>query len=616
MSLQFLRPEWFIALLLVAVMGFVFYRRKLHNRDWAAVIDAALLPHLLTENGRASRRWWFWSVLLMSILVIIALAGPVWNKLPQPVFKQQSALVIALDLSQSMNAQDIKPSRLARARLKLIDILKMRQEGQTALIAYAGMPYTVSPLTDDSDTIQSLVSSLASDIMPAQGSRSDLALQQALELLKNAGQTHGDILLITDGISEKSASAISQLELKNIRVSILSVGTEQGAPIPQQNGGFVKDATGSIVIAKTESASLRQLASNLGGIYMSMKLDDADVMRLHQLLNDQSLKTENQQTDFKSDRWQEEGPWLLLLVIPLAALAFRRGVLLSVFLVFFVLPALQPVAADDGWSWQSLWKNRDQRAAQILQQGDSKQAAELFSDQDWKAAALYKAGDYETALKQLESVESADAPYNRANALAKLGRLQESLDSYDEALKLDPNNEDARYNRKLVEDALKQQQQQQDQSQQGEGEQGDQQQPSDQSSEQQQQDQQSAQDSESSSQSQNEQPGEQQDAQQEQQNQQDQSSQGDEQKQAESEKQQQEEKAQQQSEQAQQEDSADEEARNSQALTQQDQQQSLSEQAEAQWLRRIPDDPGGLLRNKFKYQYGRQRQPNVEQEPW
>ncbi len=614
MSLQFLRPEWFIALLLAVVMGFVFYRRKLHNRDWAAVIDAALLPHLLTESDRASRRWWFWVVLLMSILVIIALAGPVWNKLPQPVFKQQSALVIALDLSQSMNAQDIKPSRLARARLKLIDILKMRQEGQTALIAYAGTPYTVSPLTDDSDTIQSLVSSLASDIMPAQGSRSDLALQHALELLKNAGQTHGDILLITDGISEKSATAIQQLDLKNIRVSILSVGTEQGAPIPQPSGGFVKDASGSIVIAKTETGALRQLASNLGGIYMSMKLDDADVMRLHRLLNDQSLKTENQQTDFKSDRWQEEGPWLLLLVIPLAALAFRRGVLLSVFLLFFVLPAIQPVSADDGWHWQNLWKNQDQRAAQMLQQGDSKQAAELFTNQDWKAAALYKAGDYETALKQLESAASADAPYNRANALAKLGRLQESLDSYDEALKLDPNNEDAIYNRKLVEDALKQQQ---DQSQQGEGEQGDQQQPSDQSSDQQgqdqqnQQQQQSTQDSESSSQSQNEQSGEQQDAQQ--QNPQDQSSQSDEQKQAESEKQQQ---VQQQSEQAQQDNSEDEDASNSQALSQQDQQQSLSEQAEAQWLRRIPDDPGGLLRNKFKYQYGRQRQPNVEQEPW
>ena len=614
MSLHFLRPEWFLALLLVAFMAFVFYRSKLHNRDWAAVIDAALLPHLLSESGRKSNRWWFWAVLSMSILVIIALAGPVWNKLPQPVFKQQSALVIALDLSQSMNAQDIKPSRLARARLKLIDILKMREEGQTALIAYAGTAYTVSPLTDDSDTIQSLVSSLSSELMPAQGSRSDLALQHAVELLNNAGQTHGDILFITDGISDKSASAIQGLDLKKIRVSILSVGSEQGAPIPMQSGGFVKDAAGSIVIAKTERSTLRRIVSNLGGLYMPMTLDDGDVTRLRRLLDDGSMKGESQQTDFKSDRWQEEGPWLLLLVIPLAALAFRRGVLLSAVLLVFLLPSVQPVSADDGWNWQSLFQNRDQQAAQLLQQGDSEQAAELFSDQRWKAAAHYKAGDYETALQQMETLDSADASYNRANALARLGRLEDALEGYDEALKLDPDNEDAAYNRKLVEEALKQQQQQQqDQSQQGDGEQGDneqqdQQQQSDQSSEQQGQ--------ESQNQQQDQQSG--QDAtQSEQQDSQDGQEKGEQtdQQQGESEVQQQDEEAAQQSEQTQQDKGSDEES-SRQALSQQDQQQTLSEQAEAQWLRRIPDDPGGLLRNKFKYQYGRQRQPNTEQETW
>ncbi len=622
MNIQFLRPEWFLALIVIAVLAFFIYKRRLVSRDWAAVIDAPLLPHLLSDQTQTSNRWWFWVALLLSVLVVIALAGPVWNKLEQPVFKQQSALVIALDLSQSMNAQDIKPGRLARAKLKLIDILKMRAEGQTALIAYAGTPYTVSPLTDDSDTIQSLVSSLSTEIMPSQGSRSDLAIQHAKQLLENAGVKRGDIVLITDGINDKSASAIHQIDLKNIRVSILAVGTEQGAPIPKADGGFVKDADGSIVIAKTETNQLRQLASELGGLYMKMKLDDGDISRLQSLLNDNAFNAENQKTDFKSDRWQEEGPWLLLLALPLAALAFRRGLFLSVFLVAFVLPALQPLHADDGWSWQSLWKNQDQRAAEILQQGDSKQAAELFKDQDWKAAAHYKAGEYDKALQQLQTQQSSDAIYNRANTLAKLGKLQESLDAYDEALNKDPNNEDASYNRKLVEDALKQQQQQQqDQSQQGDGEKEDKQQQSDKSSEQQsndqqsqnQQNQQSEQGSEQNDQQNSEQKGQSsEDQKQDQQSEQQDQSQVDkteQQKQAEAE-------AQKQAETDQQKNKENPEAKSTRPLTDAEQQQSLTEQAEAQWLRRIPDDPGGLLRNKFKYQYGRQRQQNVEQEQW
>jgi Ca-activated chloride channel homolog len=637
MSLQFLRPEWFLALIIIVLLAVFVYRRRLVSRDWEAVIDAPLLPHLLSDRTRSSNSWWFWVALLISLLAVIALAGPVWKKLPQPVFKQQSALVIALDLSQSMNAEDIKPSRLARARLKLIDILKMRNEGQTALLAYAGTAYTVSPLTDDSDTIQSLVSSLTTDIMPAQGSRSDLALQLALELLKNAGSKHGDILLITDGISDKSAAAIRQLDLKNVRVSILSVGTEQGAPIPGDASGFIKDAAGSIVIAKTDSTQLRQLASELGGLYMTMKLDDGDVSKLQSLLNDSAFKGENQQTDFKSDRWQEEGPWLLLLALPLAALAFRRGLFVSIFLLVFILPVLKPVQADDSWSWQSLWKNQDQRAAEIFQQGDGEQAAEMFTNEDWKAAAHYKAGQYDEALQELQSKQSADAIYNRANALAKLGKLQESLDAYDEALKKDPNNEDASYNRKLVEEALKKQQQQ-DQSQQGDGKQDDKQQ-SDKSSDQKssdqqnqdqqskdqqskdqqnqsqknqdQQDQQSSQDSAKNDQQNSEQKGQSsKDQKKDQQSEQkSQAEKTDEQKQAEAE-------AQKQAEAEQQKINEDKQAESAKPLTEADQQQSLSEQAEAQWLRRIPDDPGGLLRNKFKYQYGRQRQQNIEQEQW
>lgn len=590
MNFQFLRPEWMLMFIPVLFIAGMYWRKQLHSKDWASVVDARLLPHLLTEErGRSSRvPLFFW--VMLAFISIVALAGPVWKKLPLPVFKQQSALVIALDLSRSMNATDVNPSRLARARLKMTDLLKLRSEGQTALIAYAATPYTVSPLTDDTDTIQSLVSSLTTDIMPAQGSRTDLAVEKALELFSNAGINQGDILLITDGINQGSRSAIHELDTQGFRISILSVGTEEGAPIPVQGGGFLKDAKGSIVIPRTTHAELRSVSSSLGGMYSAMSIDDKDIESFSGMMNRFQALSDHEKTDFKADRWKEEGPWLLLTVVPLAALAFRRGLFLSLFLVMLVLPMPEDAMAD-GWQWQDLFKNQNQRAQQLLESGDAKNAAQLFKQQDWKAAAHYKAGEYEQALKQLEHSGTPESSYNRGNSLARMGQLEEAMEAYDEMLEKNPQHEDAKFNRDLVEKALKEQQkQQQDQ-------QSDQQ-----NQNQQDQDKQNSQDQQSQDDSQN-------------------SQQESEQSSSESESQdkEQQQKDQQAREQEKQQ-SADEEQQKQQAEKSEaepmDESEKLSKQAEAQWLRRIPDDPGGLLRNKFKYQYGRQQQSSQEEEQW
>ncbi len=606
-----LRPEWLLMIVPVIILSWLFWSRKLFSRDWESVIDARLLPHLLVGKT-ASRNIFpilFWTAL--AILSVIALSGPVWKKLPLPVFKQQSALVIILDLSTSMNAQDVKPSRLVRARLKLIDLLKQRKEGQTALIAYAGTAYTVSPLTDDTDTIQSLVSSLTPQIMPSQGSRVDLAVSLAVELFKNANLQKGDILLMTDDVTDKSLDKLESLNMDKFRLSVLSIGTEQGAPIPSQ-GGFVKDAEGSIVIAKTNLSKLHSLASQYGGLYHQLTLDDKDLNSMKKLFDEEKPAMDQQQTDFKADRWHEEGPWILLLVVPLAAMVFRRGVFLTLLIAFFMIPVPQPVYAldipDSLSSWDNIWQNSNQRAQKKLNQGDAEKAAELFEDTDWKAASYYKAGQYEQALEQLENTKTADGYYNRGNALAKLGRLQEAMESYDESLKLQPDNEDAQFNRKQVGKALKKQQQKQKQD--GDQNNQDQQNSDQQNQDQQNQDQQNSQqsdkqNSEQQSQRESDQQKEQdqQDLNQQQQAEQDEKNKAKEDqlaKQQEAEKQQ------------------DDKPQDENSLQQIDQQKTedLSDQAEAQWLRKIPDDPGGLLRNKFNYQYGRQQQPTQEKEPW
>ena len=200
-ELHFLRPAWLLALLPLGWLAWQSWHQKLASPGWRAVCDAHLLPHLLVGEARQARRWPAGLIGAAGLLAVIALAGPTWKQLPQPVFRSQNAMVIVLDLSRSMNATDVKPSRLIRARLKLRDLLARHREGQTALVVYAGDAFTVSPVTDDTATIDALVPVLRTSLMPAPGSNTESALRRARDLLAQAGAVRGEIILITDGAS-------------------------------------------------------------------------------------------------------------------------------------------------------------------------------------------------------------------------------------------------------------------------------------------------------------------------------------------------------------------------------------------------------------------------------
>ena len=336
---HFLRPLWLLALPAVAALIIGLLRARHSSRGWKAVCDAQLLPFVLAAQRETQRRSLApWLVGMTGSLLIIALAGPTWERLPQPVFRDQSALVIALDLSRSMDAGDLKPSRLIRARHKITDILRARQAGQTALLVYAGEAFTVTPLTDDADTILNQLASLDTGMMPSQGSRADLALAAAADLLQQAGATRGDILLVTDGIEgDALASQLDSLRNKATGYPYSAPAVEQGAPIPVAEGGFLKDAQGSIVVPRLDAAALQRWAQRGGGRYAAIRPDDHDIQYLFAGRTTGNLDQAEQASGLQSEQWREQGPWLILLVIPLAALAFRRGVLV------LLLPLLMPV---------------------------------------------------------------------------------------------------------------------------------------------------------------------------------------------------------------------------------------------------------------------------------
>ncbi len=616
-AFHFLRPGWFLVLPLLLGLLWLLWRRRLQSRSWQDVCDPELLPHLLLGRSRRRAHWPLWLLLTGLLAAVVALAGPTWQKLPQPLFRQQSALVILFDLSRSMTAGDLKPSRLVRARLKIKDILRQRREGQTALVAFAGDAFVVTPLTDDQSTIGALLGSLDPEMMPVQGSEPGRALQLGAELLQRSGLKQGTLLLVTDeDRPQRVEDVASKFRQQGLQLAVLGVGTPEGAPIPLPEGGFFKDTDGNLVLPRLDEAGLEQLARAGGGNYRRLSVDDSDFHALLADLESHRLDRTEADSNRLGDRWQEAGAWLLWPLALLAAVGFRRG-WLAVFALLLMVP--QPAEA---LNWQELWQRPDQQAHSAFQDGDYQAAGDRFEDPRWKASALYRAGQYAEALKSQPKAASGDDWYNRGTALARDGQLDEALAAYDQALLLNPDDEDARTNRELVEEALKQQRQQQQNSDQGEGEQqpqtngekqsepqtqAGQSDPSDQSGQSEQgatAGQPQANDHKPDATEQSADDG--------------QNSQGQQQaNQAESDQAQKSGEEQQPESDSQASGEQDRQQESQLSATTEGQPSATAEQRELQqWLQRIPDDPGGLLRRKFLYQY-RQRGRQLETDrPW
>jgi Ca-activated chloride channel family protein len=446
-ELHLLRPLWLLSLVPAAILLILLWRRPAGALAWRRLVDAHLLPHLLVGEERSPRRRVLGLLALGWLLVTLALAGPVWERVTQPVFATEAARILVLDLSPSMNVADIRPSRLARARFEIMDLLNAAEEGHTALLAFGPEPFLLSPLTRDTKTIAAQVPHLTTDLIPVPGERRTArALLAAGELLARAGARQGEIILVTDGIGAiaETGAAAQLLVSEGHRISVLAVGTPDGGPVPAEAGGFELEPDGGVRIARLGEGDLRELTRLGRGRYLEAQAGDADTRAL---LGQRTARGEmTEAPSLESDQWREEGPWLLLALLPLAALAFRRGWLVPMLACAIILPP------TPGWAfgWSDLWWRADQQAARQLEAGSDAAAAARFRDPAWRAAASYRAGDYARALAALADVPDPEADYNRGNALARLGRLDEAVIAYERVLEREPDHEDARHNLELV----------------------------------------------------------------------------------------------------------------------------------------------------------------------
>ena len=486
---HFLRPEWFAAIIPLLLLVILIRKATAKQSGWQSVIPSHLYQYMVIGKTEVGAKPPIMLLAIAWFVSVIALAGPTWERLPQPVYQLKMGHVLVIDMSLSMRATDMTPDRLTRAKYKAIDLVNAIGEGEMGLVAYAGDAFVISPLTEDAANITTLIPSLSPEIMPVPGSDPLLGIESAAALLTNAGYNSGMIYWITDGIE-----LAQQNELQEYVASIpftlnaLTVGTAEGAPIRQQSGELLKDHTGSIVIPKLNDNAVKGVVKTSGGRFESFTSNDADIEALAaiSLLDKGNSEEDEEDSNIQGDQWKEVGPYLVVLLLPLAAFAFKRGLVFLLLVGLLSPPVMLKAHALQGsdvaserqsgiensaqpkslsW-WQKPFMNDNQEALNSYQRGKYKDAVSQFDDKLWKASSLYKSGEYERALAAFENIPGPESLYNQGNALAKLGKLEKAIEKYELALQEAPDFEDAKANKKIIEDLLEQQAQQEKQNQQ------------------------------------------------------------------------------------------------------------------------------------------------------
>ena len=495
-NFHFIRPFWLLAIFVLFFVLWLLKKHQFHQSPWQKFLPPHLSGVLLegaSNNSSASNkalyeRLFLSKPLIIGLLIIIALAGPTWQKLPQPVYQTERGSVLIMDMSYSMYATDIKPNRLTRARFKAVDLLNKINDGDVGLIAYAGDAFIISPLTQDIKNIELLLPSLTPEIMPKLGANPYAALTLAHEMLTNAGHLTGDIYWFTDDVDNNELNDIFDWSTKfGHRLNILGVGSADGAPIKLPSGELLKDDLGAIVVPRLPIKNLQSLSSQGQGNYQTIRNDDDDIARLtfkpEVLDNNKSKKQESQQT---GDQWQEQGAWLLLIVLALSLGYFRRGgaiLLLPLTCIPVLLLLTTPFVSTVSYAnensenpptpsflqktWQGLWQTQDQQAQTQYNQEEYQSAAQQFEDLQWQGSAHYKAGDYQKALEaysQGKQANSANSLYNQGNSLAQMKEFDQAITAYEQALKKNPDLQDAKDNMEIIKQLQKQEQQKKEQS--------------------------------------------------------------------------------------------------------------------------------------------------------
>jgi len=453
-SFRFLDPLWLLMLPVVWWLVWTLRHYYLRQSMWRRICDPALLAYMVHDQpGSREPRWQLLLLVLVLSLGIVALSGPSWREQSSPLLESASARVLVLDLSQSMLVEDVKPDRMTQALAQARQILSTEFTGETGLVVYAGAAFVVSPLSRDAGTLLAFLDALSPQTMPVAGARLDQAITSAQELLTASIAGRGQIVVISAGggdIELAVQAAADASELGN-RVSLLAVGSEAGGPIRDGNGRLSRDENGKVVLAKTDFAVLERIAQIGNGLFVrytpsvdsgSLLFDVESNLALDSI--DETLKTP-----------ANDGIWIVWLLLPFALLLFRKNAFWVVLLAI-TFPSDHQLYAMD---FQTLWKHQNQQAYEAFQQGDYQRAITLTDDPLLKGAAYYRLNNFTEAATEFELPDTAEAWFNRGNALARSELFAEALAAYRRALEHKSDLEHAEHNLHLIEAYLSERQQ-------------------------------------------------------------------------------------------------------------------------------------------------------------
>lgn len=445
---HFLRPVWLLLAVFGALLPVVWRRSHDQQRRLRAIIAPHLLPHqLITPRDPHRLR----PVHLTGALLIIgamAAAGPTWEQ-DRPAFLQNRApLIIALDLSPSMDANDVQPTRLQAVKHKLHDLIARRSGARTALIAYAGSAHLVLPATDDPQLLDSFIQALGTDLIARPGKNVAAVIEQARRLLQ-AENAPGTLLLITDGADTAQLDSLKPLlQGSALQVLVLAAGSTHGGIIRDANGQPRTDSNGRPQLGSFDGAALKQLAAATDAPLGSLTLndDDLDWIEGHARQHFQAASDEQREL-----QWKDAGYWLCGPLVLIAFFSVRRGWSLNwnAVLVIGVGMALQPAPAQANALTYAFF-TRDQQGRWAFEHQHYPAAADLFVDPYWKGIAAYNAADFDLALASFAQLNTPQAYFYLGNIYVRRFKFDQAIAAYRQALILQPQFPEASANLALA----------------------------------------------------------------------------------------------------------------------------------------------------------------------
>ena len=452
-AFHFLRPVWLLLILPGVLLPVLWLRRHDMRRQLSGIIAPHLVEHLMitpAESRRLRPVHWLGAILVFSGL---AAAGPTWQQDTPDFLDDRAPLIVAVDLSPSMDADDVPPSRLAAARHTLHDLVMRRGGARTGLIAYAGSAHLVLPATEDPGLLDTFIQALSTDLMSKPGKDVLGVIELSLKLL-DAEKSPGTLVLLTDGADASQFEAIDKrLSNTPLQVLVLAVGSQPTGPLKDAQGMPRLDASGRPVQGDFDTQGLKGLAQAASAPLGSLSLDDDDLdwIELHAQRHFKAASADASQV-----QWKDAGYWLCWPVLLMVLLSVRRGwrvnwlpgLLLALLLGTSAEPARAGALADAFFT-------ADQQGRWAFEQGHYPQAAAHFHDPYWKGVAAYQAADFQAALASLGKLNTAPAWFYQGNSYVRLFKFPQAIAAYQQVLRLQPGFAEAKANLALAEALLK-----------------------------------------------------------------------------------------------------------------------------------------------------------------